>query len=329
MDENGVPVQGAEVSALFVRDDTLHDEKSKRGLTDADGNVKLTGKSTGEILYRVWKGEEYHDSFGRCWFYLPRGHKPAAKEVQSRNYGMEHYGDGVSEIASGWWVPSERKVTVVLKKMKKAEKMTEVFVKLKFPDGTDQADFDCEVFDWTAPYGQGKQADIRVQFICQATNVSGHCEETQAVTLSFGEAGGCISRPRDLWSMYSYLQEAPPDGYMEKIVYQKHLRDGRTVSESKLEDVDHLIFRTRVHLDEEGDVLSANYGVIGAFESRHINISPGVGKWREKVDPCEGYDTYHKEVSMWLWLNLEPNDLNLDKGSGMSGGRYILKLERY
>ena len=259
IDENGSPVAGAKSSIYFVN--ARHDER-RDGVTDINGVSSANGSCTNSFGFIITK----------------HGHYQARVEGLSKD--------------------EDHDVEVVLPRILNPVPMYALRnVSLKFPVQSEWIGFDFEAADWVAPYGKGKTIDILFRFrsefkglvdrirsqedmekavkfskeMYQAARMEwtmdkfrvdyGKWDAVMEVSFSVKEEGIYETSQFLKYSQLKMPHSAPTEGYVPTWRYE-----GRSYkAKAYREDVGYFL-RTRVRLDRDGNIASANYAkIMGDF----------------------------------------------------------------
>jgi hypothetical protein len=128
--------------------------------------------------------------------------------------------------------------------------------------------YDFEVGDWVAPYGRGRVGDLLFQLDGQTTNLGGEYDTTLRIEFSHAKDGFILIKPIEGSELkMPYL--APTDGYRSNLIRrQSRIKDGIKefpVRDKIIEDKcaeDYYFFRVRTIVDEDGNIVSANYAKV-------------------------------------------------------------------
>lgn len=263
VDDAGAPAKGAQVSVLFV-----HPRGSDRhnGFTDWNGSFSATGRAIIGVMVWASKGGHYSSKIENL----------SAKQ----NHDIEVVLPRILNPASmyGWNSDLDRSV--------------------RFPAQSQWVGFDFEVADWVAPHGRGKVSDILCRFKNEFKGWQDRFEDTQHLERVMAASKEVYAARKEEWTMdkfkvsagkwdgvleisfpgegeglfeekkflpYCQLKmphSAPVDGYVPSWHYTSNNYSPRTYRK----DVGFFL-RTRVKLDKEGKVISANYAKIyGDFQ---------------------------------------------------------------
>ena len=167
-----------------------------------------------------------------------------------------------SHQENGRWQPDNQKFEVVLKRIKNPIPMyaRNLVRGLRVPIADKQCSFDFEIGDWVAPQGRGKVEDI-VFHVTLKTEPNG--DFRSVVDVSFVREKDGLMRYEKGIHTGSKLRsdyEAPDEGYVDRVTLIR-TKVGHKYTNSASRNANYY-FRVRTELDEEGDIISANYGKI-------------------------------------------------------------------
>jgi hypothetical protein len=259
VDDTGAPVAGAAVEVLFVNSSG---SDVREGRSGSDGTYAASGKGSDSVMLRAEM----------------LGHYPAQVEGLSKD--------------------KDHDVEVVLPRILNPVPMYALRnVSLKFPVQSEWIGFDFEAADWVAPYGKGKTIDILFRFrsefkglvdrirsqedmekavkfskeMYQAARMEwtmdkfrvdyGKWDAVMEVSFSVKEEGIYETSQFLKYSQLKMPHSAPTVGYVPTWRYE-----GRSYkAKAYREDVGYFL-RTRVRLDRDGNIASANYAkIMGDF----------------------------------------------------------------
>ena len=284
VDETGVPVPGAAVEVLFVNSSG---SDVREGRSGSDGTYAASGRGSNSVMLRAEKV----------------GYYPAQVEGLSK--------DGNHDVE------------VVLPRILNPVPLYAMrLVVLKFPMQGAWLGFDFEAADWVAPHGKGKSADILLRFRNEFKgwdqSIEGHegfdrevkfsKEMYQAARMEWtmdkfrvdygkwdgvmeisfpGEKEGLVEATKFLsYSRFKMPHSAPLEGYVPSWRYENRSYRSWSAREDK-----GFFLRTRVKLDKQGNIISANYAKVR-------------GDFR--------LDAKHSCVGFSYYFNPNTNDRNLE-----------------
>ena len=241
----GTPIPDAQVGAFFPHvygAGAPVKGESKKALTDTEGTALLVAKTASSVGGGVEKPGYYRTQFEEVDFMKMRD------EVE----------------------PLRAEREAVLKKIRNPVPMiARQFGELTVPVENDPCGFDFEVGDWVAPRGTGKTADTVFNI---AGSYPSYKEFDATLEISFPNDGDGIIRYEGAQHVGSELKsdyEAPEGGYLEELNLSNRAKPGQTTAEwiNESKSGSNYYFRVRTVLDEQGNVIRANYGKIyGPFE---------------------------------------------------------------
>lgn len=237
VDSTGSPVEGATVNVGLSQKESGK-FKSHSGETDTNGNWRVEANCSNLIHIRVMKEGYYETRIKRHLFSVD--HADVNRRINGRR-----------------WSPWEQ--IVVLKEKRKSVPLIAKGGKHHIPISETPVGFDFSRGEIIAPLEVGRAADILFQYSFQTTNNTGHC----SLTLSAANPDdGMIILRTDEWSALKTVYEAPVDGYLSSISFERDWA-GRTFSKREELDAEaYIVFRCRTKRDEEGKLITAHYGII-------------------------------------------------------------------
>ena len=251
VDEDGTPIEGAEVQGLFKGmgaggvDDII-----VKQVTDSEGVTQLSRRTRLWVLLTVRK----------------EGYYPSNQELKTVEW------DRKSKKNIYY---SDQAVTLVLRDVRNPTPMYAYEFDVTLGGVSEARGFDLVKNDWVAPWGSGVAADL----IFKVTGYfNDYSDNDSTLSLSFAnEADGIQSFTPHVQSDFQSPYTAPLDGYKPQMSWQKKKQVTPDPSGKSLrEHVDVIddtatssgyLFRIRSVLNEDGDVVSALYGKIyGRFK---------------------------------------------------------------
>lgn len=239
VDEAGSPIQNAEAKIGFSQNRLLSPSVIHEGLTDQSGVYSIVQTGDGDLGIYV-KAEGYYDWYKSFCFY-PSG-------ITGEMVPFD---------------PEQQPIAVVLKSIDSPIPMFVKELRIEMPVLDAPVSFDMEKADWCQPYGTGKNADLVLEVHKDFKNRT-EFEGTLKVTFSNKEDGILYLKTRsDYGTDLRVSKLAPINGYSgeynKKVIYST----AKKIIEGISPDKDgNFIFRVRSVLDEDGKLLSANYGKI-------------------------------------------------------------------
>jgi hypothetical protein len=271
VDQDGKDVTNADVNIHFSCNG--QENKPIKGKTDAKGYFTAADRLTGEIIYIITK-EGYYRT--RTVFWLMQ------RDVRS--------------FEKGRWIPWNPTLQVTFKEERKPIPMIAKKAKIKIPKKNQPFGFDFEVGDLVEPYGKGKYSDIMLKsFGDKPFPLTYNYSETLVIQAN-NSLGGFIRKKKDDWCALLSDCEAPKKGYIPEFMFSANSKEGQPVVEDNLQEDDYMIFRTRVIVNEKGNLISAHYGKIYGRLTHGINSNDREGAG----------------ATILYYFNPTPNDRNLE-----------------
>ena len=199
-------------------------------------------------------------------------------------------GHQFKESIAGKWVVDPPMIETMLKRIKNpipmyAKNLTnEGGGPLYIPVADKDLAYDLVGGDWLVPYGKGKTGDIVFHHTFQK-DPSGNSKRVIKITFP-GKNDGLIVFDRDLWkgSKLRSDYEAPDQGYQPAVTLVRTIIESKVTDDAKLDR--NYYFRVRSKLDEDGNIISANYGKIyGDFMSFIYYFNPTPNDRNVEFDP--------------------------------------------
>jgi len=235
VDENDVPVEGADIGAHFE----MHEGNGIEGTSNTSGLFAMAGKTRWKMHYGVRKNGYYSSS------------------------GEYAFGNqGEFAVKDGKWQPWNPEVSVVLRPILNQIPMYAKRVEAVMPAEDEAVGYDLAVGDWVSPYGSGQHRDLALLLSRRFT--SDHDYEG-SLTLMFTEKfdGVVLNHEVIGASEFMFPRYATEMGYLSTLSYKTGenpvsgyygtRRSGDKVSYS---------LRIRSKVDKEGDLKEALYGKI-------------------------------------------------------------------
>ncbi|TVP77433.1 MAG: carboxypeptidase regulatory-like domain-containing protein [Puniceicoccaceae bacterium] len=234
VDEDNKPIESAHIRTGYIRAEGGH--RVIEGQTDEDGIFKFSGRPGEHSIQALVKNAGFYESEKRF---------SVARSVQ------------------GYAVNSDTITDLTLRKIRNPVPMSYFQRRLvEVPEFNRDLEFDFEKADWVQPFGGGEIADALI-------NVSGFYNERDdrksILTIRFlNDHDGILVGD---WFPESRLRSphvAPESGYQQDFtVTFGRKKEGRKVENFGSRESDPLlIFRVRTEVDDEGNVIRANYGKI-------------------------------------------------------------------
>jgi hypothetical protein len=257
VDENGVPVAGANAGVGFYTNST---PTSMDGTTDTNGIFTATHSALtdlNQLGFEVDKTGYYTTRMG-CLLEPP--YDPAK------------------------WNPTE---TLVLKKVGKPIAMYARRVEQGPPVFNEPVGYDLMVGDWVAPNGKGISTDI---IFTGKLDKKDRNDFDYKLTISFPKADDGIQEfavpDAEKGSGLRSPHEAPVNGYQTNVVKTMSHHPGQGAKDDMNDPNRNYFFRVRTAKDHEGNIVSAHYGKIyGDFMQFTYYLNPTPNDRNIEFDP--------------------------------------------
>ena len=264
VDDEGMPITNTVVRGTWQNDYPRKTWK-ETFVTDTNGEFVAKAKVGGQFGCIVEK-MGYYSSSGGVKFHWRAGISPLVKD--------------------GKWQPYGEQKTIVLKRIKNPANMNLIqHAWFAAPVTNTWVGFDLERFSWTPPYGDGKNDDILIRFNYQARNKYYTDWSTMDISFTNNAYAGFYELKKDTYSeMKNPYGVDTNQAFVATNIY-------RTIGTKAqiLESDSCLVFRTRTKVDENGQLVSAHYGMI-------------YGRWT----------TEFGMKAEAIFFNPRPNDTNLE-----------------
>ncbi len=264
VDDEGAPITNTIVHGTWQNDFPRKTWKESF-VTDTNGQFVAEAKVGGQFGCIVEK-PGYYASSGGIRFHWRPGISPLVKD--------------------GKWQPYGEHKTIVLKRIKNPANMNLIqHAWFAAPVTNAWVGFDLENFSWTPPYGNGKNDDILIRFNYHAHNKYYTDWSTMDISFTNNAYAGFYELKKDV---YSEMKNPYAADANKTFVATNTYRTVGTKSQI-LESDSCLVFRTRTKVDENGQLVSAHYGMI-------------YGRWT----------TEFGMQAEAIFFNPRPNDTNLE-----------------
>jgi hypothetical protein len=262
VDEVGSPVERAEINVGFRQDPNARGGKDIGGQTDTNGI----------FCAKSWTYDEVGVSVKKDGFYSMYNHFTFTWDSKKQLKPFD---------------PAKQPINLVLKQIKNPIPMYVKQVRLELPEYGKPLGFDFDKGDWVAPYGSGVHPDLIAYAECDTPeDVFNH---NFRMTISFpNEKDGIIADGISDPVSGSELKSnhaAPQNGYESQWV-QVNRRTMYKIIEYNCDSNRKYYFRIRTKLDEQGNIISAQYGKIyGDFFVLTYYLNPTPNDRNVEFDP--------------------------------------------
>lgn len=236
VDENGLAIKGAKIHVGF-RDMSKNKSATQIGFTNDKGEVTLVG--TPEYAPRAMVSKEgfYETRINFIETFLS---PPAVKETRYLESQI------VDVVLKTIWNP----IPLCAKKYESG-----------LPSVNERYGYDMEKGDWVGPYGSGSTVDFYLEVVTDDPSFN---EDDWDTNITFPNDGDGIVSFESEGNLRSALRSdylAPVDGYLKEWVYSRRREPGKRIVTNST-DTRCYYLRVRTKLDEEGNIVSANYAKI-------------------------------------------------------------------
>ncbi len=245
VDQDGKPVQDAEIYGGFVTGHGLNDYTPVRGTTDAKGRFTAQGRTIDQLSIQVFKEGFYPTK--AVFKYGDSG-----LDVTRRNSFEE----------GGKWQPYGQTHELVLKRIVDPVALCRPCVSVKIPVYDEWVGFDIEVGKWVPPYGDGRHSDVLLRFRQDVKQRWFDFTASMDVSFTNMPYAGFYRKLKDEHSEFVTVYHADSNEvYQTTQSFKQEVHNGAQMN-TGLAASAYLVFRTRTKTDENGKLLSAHYGVI-------------------------------------------------------------------
>ena len=264
VDDDGMPITNTVVQGTWQND---YPRKTwmETFITDSNGVFVAKARVGGQFGCIVEKSG-YYSSTGGVNFHWRKGVLPLVKD--------------------GKWQPYGEHKTIVLKRIKNPANMNLLqHAWFAAPVTNSWVGFDFEKFAWTPPYGDGRHDDILIRFNYQARNKYYTDWSTMDISFTNNPYAGFYELKKDVFS-----DMKNPYSVDTNQTFATVNRYGTVGTKAQILEADScLVFRTRMKVDENGQLISAHYGMI-------------YGRWT----------TEFGMKAEAIFFNPRPNDTNIE-----------------
>ena len=250
VDDMGEAVPDATISVTFYTAPEKVDVK--RGKTDAQGCFSAKGLCIGEAYAWIRKVGYYETKIA------PDFRKLSVEEATKRH----RWADGVVQA------------NAILKKRRSPASLIlkgGTFQELKYPATNVVMGLDLQKFDWCPPYGKGEYDDLQIKYDFWRSPTNWFQFYTHLDVTMTNCLDGVYLAPTDDFSKMNRCYNADTNA-----VYRKHLefvydrKTGSIAQNKEMPRDKYMVFRTRTKMNDKGELVSANYGLI--FEKSEYGI---------------------------------------------------------
>ena len=244
-DDDGNPVEGANVNVVLGMN--LRPKANLvDGVTLKNGEFVIEGKTTGnEIEIFVSKTGYYDSRIKLCLIDRPGAH----------------------QVVSGKWQPWGERRNILLRRIHNPVLPDNILKMLRVPKTNEWIGVDLELADWIHPYGKGKRPDLEMRTFWDGLPPAESTVCRYEIRVCGVDNGYYISeQAKD--SCFTGVYKADTNNELTDKILENSYK-GNPSSESFWNRYD-AVFRVRTTLDDDGNVISANYATL-----RCCCVSPG------------------------------------------------------
>ena len=242
IDQDGMPIMNAQIYGSFWPSNNGEKYVLVNGLTNADGELVVTGVSKWKLSFRVSKTGYYTSN--ETIDYLASTNVPV--------------------IANGKWQPYGSKRTIVLKKIKNPQTLVcwNRIKKYTIPSYGKWIGFDLECCQFVTPNGDGKDPDVLLRFTLNKPSKKEYHMKMEVSFTNMPYAGAYLMKKDEFSDFKSVYHADTNSTYQQSFSYSFDRYPHQRPIVHELGEDEYLVFRTRTKVDEKGRLKSANYGVL-------------------------------------------------------------------
>lgn len=274
VDDEGLPLANKQVRYRWQND---YPRKNWGGFstTDMNGVVVLEDKVGARLTVSVFL-DGYYSSSDKIDFSWRKGVSPLVKDGK-----WQPYGERRTLPVKRWKNPVEKGVRLP------------GYFNIAAPATNKWVALDFEKMQWCRPFGNGESPDALFRFGEERIDLRNY-RITFEVSFTNNPFAGFYIAKKDLFSEMKCTYSASTnnqDYTVRELKYEYITEEGRKIRSGRLNKDDYIVFRSRTRVDENGNLISANYGKIsGEFGGGLVGINFRDG----------------------MFFNLTPNDTNLE-----------------
>lgn len=281
LDDSGVPVTNASVRAVF---DMLPVPRSVYGKTDTNGVYIARGKTNGNYIE---------------FFVGNKGYYGSQKKITLIEMGAEH---GVKD---GKWQPYGDEQKIVLRRIISPCHLVDIVKWIYVPRTNEWIGFDMKNGDFVQPFGLGEDADFEVKVAWDGFSAS-QCRLCVASVRFVDEKNGGYFAPKSNESDFPFGYRANTNKSLE-VSFKTINRDGDfNQTHRPFPQNEFFVTRTRCKLNADGELISANYGMLRRFDIYPSRESAAVIDYSGVFNPT-------------------PNDTNLEDVETAKRSRHFIR----
>ena len=240
-DDQGMPVTNANVRATF---DMPSGEYSFFGWTDTNGVWVASGKTNGNYMR---------------FFVSKDGHYASRKEMSYIPMWAEH------DVKDGKWQPYGGEQQIALRRILNPCLLVDTVKWISVPRTNEWMRFDMRIGDFVHPYGTGTGADFEVKVEWDGLSAS-QCRLCKATVRFVAEKSGGYFARKSEESDFPFAYRADTNKVFE-VSFTTINREGDFhQTHHPFPKDEFFVTRTRCELKANGEIVSANYGMLRRFD---------------------------------------------------------------
>jgi hypothetical protein len=242
IDQDGMPVMNAQIYGSFWPSNNGEKYVLVNGLTNADGELVVTGVSKWKLTLRVSKTGYYTSN--ETIDYLASTNVPV--------------------IANGKWQPYGSRRSIVLKKIENPQTLVcwNRTRKNTIPAYGKWLAFDFERCQFVAPYGGGIMPDVLLRFTLDTPSKKEYHMKMDVSFTNMPYAGAYLMKKDEFSDFKSVYHADTNSNYQQSFSYNFDRYPHQRPIVHELGEDEYLVFRTRTKVDKKGRLKSTNYGVL-------------------------------------------------------------------
>ena len=274
MDETGAAVSNAKIDVSFA--------------IDAAKSYLLSGTTNSDGMYLA-----KHKTIGSIWILVKKDGYYTTRFQPEINYCVNNI-----VLKTKEWTSKPLQITATLKKRRNPARLIlkgGTFQELQYPATNVVMGLDLKKFDWCPPYGKGEYDDLQIKydFWRSPTNwfqVYSHLDITMTNKLD----GAYLAHTDDFSKMNRCYNADTNAVYLKALEYVYDRKTGTVVRDIEMPRDKYMVFRTRTKVNDRGELVSANYGLI--FEKSEYGIKLNM---RTAFNPIQNDTNLECEGGWW------------------------------
>ena len=245
VDDDGTPV-GNVVAHVWFSSYARHQDDAEWFVTTDTNGMFTVEHRTNESLDCGFDKEGYYHSSDKILF---RERK-----------------DVLAKVKDGKWQPYGERRILVLYRIRKLGALRvperDGNIRWKVPKYGEWLPFDLELFDWCSPIGKGVHEDVLLRF---GYFRKSHADLRYSMEVSFTNnpcAGAYCLRRNKMSELEGAHKADPKERYESTYCFFRERHPGVGAKRNLLDDGSCMVFRTRAKVGENGELVSAHYGIV-------------------------------------------------------------------